>query len=86
MTLKIETDHFPSFIMPRIRRAMPPFCHVPVLLLNPETLPRCLKRLKRPEDLGVDVRVIFEWILGKECGSAWIRFIWVKMGTGGGLL
>jgi hypothetical protein len=42
------------------------------------------ENLKRPlEDLSIDVRVILEWKLGKQCGTG---FIWLWIGTSGGLL
>jgi hypothetical protein len=37
------------------------------------------------EDLGVDVRIILELILGKEGREVWIGFIWLRVGTSGGL-
>jgi hypothetical protein len=42
---------------------------------------------KRPlEDLGVDEKIILEWVLGKQGGKVWARFIWLRIGTSGGLL
>jgi hypothetical protein len=38
------------------------------------------------EDLDVDGRIILEWILGKEVGKAWTGAIWLRIGTGDGLL
>jgi hypothetical protein len=38
------------------------------------------------EDLGVDVRIILEWILGKYSGKVWTRFIWLRIGASGRLL
>jgi len=35
------------------------------------------------EDLGVDVRIILELILGKEGREVWIGFIWLSIGTSG---
>jgi hypothetical protein len=32
------------------------------------------------EDLGVDGRIVLEWILGKWCGKLWIGFIWLSIG------
>jgi hypothetical protein len=34
------------------------------------------------ENLGVDRKIILEWILGR----VWTRFIWLRIGTSGGLL
>jgi hypothetical protein len=48
-----------------------------------------LRRLKgrdHSEDLGVDGRIIIKWILGKQVGRVWIKFIWLQIGTGGELL
>jgi hypothetical protein len=38
------------------------------------------------DDLGVDGRIIREWILGKSRGRVWTGFIWLRIGTSGGLL
>jgi hypothetical protein len=37
------------------------------------------------EDPDVDGRIILRWIFRKGMG-AWIRLIWLRRGTGGGLL
>jgi hypothetical protein len=37
-------------------------------------------------DLGVDERIILEWILGKEGVKVWIGFIWIIIETSAGLL
>jgi len=36
--------------------------------------------------LGVDGKIILEWILGKYGGKAWSGFIWLRIETSGGLL
>jgi hypothetical protein len=38
------------------------------------------------EDLGIDRRIILKWLLRNSNGRVWIRFIWLRIGTGGGLL
>jgi hypothetical protein len=38
------------------------------------------------EDLRIDGKITLEYILGKECGKAWIGCIWLRIGTSGGLL
>jgi hypothetical protein len=37
------------------------------------------------DDLGVDGKRILEWILGKDGGILWTGFIWLRIGTSGGL-
>jgi hypothetical protein len=46
-----------------------------------------LKGREHSEDLGIDKRIILELILDK-CGWNvwWIGFIWLRIGTSGGLL
>jgi hypothetical protein len=38
------------------------------------------------EDLGVDRRIILNWIFKNRNGDAWIGLIWLRIGTGGGNL
>jgi hypothetical protein len=38
------------------------------------------------EYLGLDWRILLEWILGKCGGKVWTGFIWLRIGTSGGLL
>jgi hypothetical protein len=38
------------------------------------------------EDLGIDDRIILEWILGKYCEKVRTGYIWLRIETGGGLL
>jgi hypothetical protein len=37
------------------------------------------------EDLGVDGRII-KYVVKKLCGMAWIGFIWLSIGTRGGVV
>jgi hypothetical protein len=41
---------------------------------------------KFPADRGVDRRIILEWILGKYGGKLWSGFIYLRIGTSGGVL
>jgi hypothetical protein len=44
-----------------------------------------LKARENPEDLGVNGRIVLRWICWKACGRLWIGFMWLTIGTGGGL-
>jgi len=35
-----------------------------------------LKGRDHSEVLGIDEKIILDWILGKECGKLWIECIW----------
>jgi hypothetical protein len=39
-----------------------------------------------PKDLGVDRRIIIKRVVHKKNWTAWIEFIWLGIGTSGGLL
>jgi hypothetical protein len=45
-----------------------------------------VKEGNKLEDLGVDGKIILEWILEKQGGKVWIGCIWLRIGTSGGLL
>jgi hypothetical protein len=45
-----------------------------------------LREGNHSEDLGVDGKIILNWILEKWDGKAWIGYIWLRTVTGGGLL
>jgi hypothetical protein len=38
------------------------------------------------KDLGVDGRIILQWIFMKWDGETWAGLIWIKIGTDGGRL
>jgi hypothetical protein len=38
-----------------------------------------------PEDLGMGGKITLEWIVGKQGVKLWTRFIWLRIGTSGGL-
>jgi hypothetical protein len=38
------------------------------------------------EDAGVDVRIMYQWISRKCVGRLWTGLMWLRIGTGGGLL
>jgi len=45
-----------------------------------------LRERDHMEDPGVDGRIILEWIFGRWDGGTWTGLIWLRIGTGGGLL
>jgi hypothetical protein len=45
-----------------------------------------LKGRDHSEDLGVDGKIILEWISEKYGGKVWTGCIWLRIGTSGGLL
>jgi hypothetical protein len=45
-----------------------------------------LKERDHLEDIGIDGKVILEWILGKWDGKEWSGYIWLRIGTTGRLL
>jgi len=47
---------------------------------------KTLKGRDNSEDIGVGRRTILEWILGKQRGKVWTGFIWLRIGSSGGLL
>jgi hypothetical protein len=38
------------------------------------------------DDVGVDGRIILEWIIGKQDGKVWTGFSWLRIGISGGIL
>jgi hypothetical protein len=45
-----------------------------------------MKGRDHPENLGVDRKIILEWILVKFGEELWTGFIWLRIETSGGLL
>jgi len=45
-----------------------------------------LKGINHSEDLGIDGKIILEWIVGKQGGKVWPGFIWLKVGISDRLL
>jgi hypothetical protein len=45
-----------------------------------------LKGRDYSEDLGVDRKILLQWILGKQGGKVWTGLIWLRVGTSGRLL
>jgi len=43
-------------------------------------------RREQLEDLGTDGKIISEWNLNKQGRKMWTGFIWLKIGSSGGLL
>jgi len=50
---------------------------------------KCVQNFDRKtwrEDIGVDWKIILEWILEKWCGKLWTGYIWIRVRTSGELL
>jgi hypothetical protein len=45
-----------------------------------------LKGRCRLGDFVIGCRIILKWILNKCCPMMWMGFIWLRLGTSGGLL
>jgi hypothetical protein len=45
-----------------------------------------LKVREHSEDVGVDSKIILEWISGKEGGKVWIGCIWLSVGISGEMI
>jgi hypothetical protein len=45
-----------------------------------------VREIDHLEDLGVDRRIISEWVFEKGVGEARTGLIWLRIGTGGGRL
>jgi hypothetical protein len=45
-----------------------------------------LKGRDHSEDLGIDGRIILNFILGIQVLRMWIGFVWFRIGSSGGLL
>jgi hypothetical protein len=43
-----------------------------------------VERRDHSEELGIDTRIILEWILEIQDGKLWKGFIWLKIGSSGG--
>jgi hypothetical protein len=45
-----------------------------------------LKGRDHSEELGIDGKIILEWILEEESEKVWTGFSWLRIETSGGLL
>jgi hypothetical protein len=45
-----------------------------------------MRKKSHLKDLGVDGKIIFNWILNKSDERAWTWWMWLRIGTSGGLL
>jgi hypothetical protein len=45
-----------------------------------------MKGRDHSEDLGIDGKIILEWVLGIWGGKVWIGFICLRIGASGGIL
>jgi hypothetical protein len=45
-----------------------------------------LKGSSYSEELGVDGRIMLDWIIREETGRVWTEFIWFRIGTSDELL
>jgi hypothetical protein len=54
--------------------------------MYPTVWSKNLKGRHHSEDLGIDGRIILEWILGQYGGKVWNRLTWLRIWASGGLL
>jgi hypothetical protein len=45
-----------------------------------------MKGRHNSEDLGIDGKIILDWISDKQGGKVWTGCIWFRIGASGGLL
>jgi hypothetical protein len=54
--------------------------------MRTEVLSENLKRRDHLEDLGLDGRIILEWMIAKWFGKEWTGLSWLRLGITGQLL
>jgi hypothetical protein len=54
--------------------------------MNTKFLSECLKGRDQSEDLGVDGKIILDWIVGKQGGKVWSGCNWLRIRTSDGIL
>jgi hypothetical protein len=42
-----------------------------------------MKGRDHSDNLGINGRIVLEWILGKYSGKVWTGFVWLRIGTSG---
>jgi len=45
-----------------------------------------MKGRHNSENLGIDGRIILEWILEKQGGKVWAGYIWLRIGASDGIM
>jgi hypothetical protein len=85
----MEKSSFEKPVVTQLIKATQSFDEIRCFItLSEDTLiqKRLISKRISSENLGINGSITLRLILGKQCWSLWIGFIWLSIGTIGGLL